>query len=72
MPEKKKKKTCSAIEPLGTSSTSQMYFLLPNQQSQNTEGIKQHQPQPVAWPHPLFVHHQTLDGRGVALFMLAL
>jgi len=28
--------------------------------------------QPVVWPHRFFIHHRTLDGRGIAPFMTAL
>jgi len=33
--------------------------------------VSKHWREPVAWPHPFFIHHQTPDGRGVAAFMLA-
>jgi len=39
--------------------TGQMSFLLPSRQCQSTEGNSKHWPQPVAWPHPFFIHHQT-------------
>jgi len=34
-------------------------------QCQSTEGDSKHRPQPVAWPHPLFIHHWTPEIWGV-------
>ena len=47
-------------------------FVSPDQQCQRTEGNTKHWPQPVTWPHPFFIHHQTPDARGVAAFLPAL
>jgi len=43
----------------------QMALLWPNQQCQSTEGKSQNWPQPVAWPHPLFIYHRSLKGRAL-------
>jgi len=39
---------------------------------QSTERNTKHWPQPVAWPQPFLLHHQTPDRRGTAPFTLAL
>ena len=50
--------------------TGRMSFLPPNHQCQSTEGNTKHGPQPAIWPHPFFIHHQTLDGTGgIASFL---
>ena len=52
--------------------TSQISFLSLNQRRQGTEWNSEHWPQPAAWTHPFFIHHQAPDGRGVAPCMPAL
>jgi len=56
--------TCYGKESLGIRGTGffmgRMSFLSPNQQRQSTEGNTKHRPQPVAWPHPFFIHHPDI------------
>jgi len=49
--------------------TSQMPYLSNNQQCQNGEADWKHWPQPVAWPRPFFIDHQSAYGRCVGPFM---
>ena len=46
-------------------------FLSPNQQCQSIKGSTKHWPQPVAWPHPFFIHHRTSNRIGIDPFTLA-
>jgi len=43
-------------------------FLSFNQQRQSNEGNTKHSPQPVAWPHPFFIHHLTSHGRRCCIY----
>ena len=43
-------------------------LLSPNQQCQSSEGNTEHWPQPVAWPHPFFIHRQTSEGTACCSF----
>jgi len=53
-------------------STGRTTFLHPINSVKTLKKNTKHWPQPLAWPHPFFVHHQTPDRRGIALFTLYL
>jgi len=56
--------TCSTRESLsGAGFVGHVSMLLPNKHCQNTEGNSKHWSQPVDWPHPFFIPHQTPDVR---------
>jgi len=42
-------------------------FLSAIQHCHGTEGNTKYWSQPVAWPHPFFIHHRNTDGRDVVL-----
>jgi len=53
----------SPLVPLESLWVGHVSMLLPNKHCQNTEGNSKHWSQPVDWPHPFFIPHQTPDVR---------